>query len=127
VPQPNLSAYERGRRAPSPEVVSRLEEALRPAVGELLARHRDRIRELLVVHHAYNPRVFGSVARGQDGQRSDLDVVVDFTEEASLLDEVGLRLALQDLLQIEVDVVGADSIRGPMLERVVREAVPLDA
>jgi predicted nucleotidyltransferase len=48
---------------------------------------------------------------------------VEFTDEASLLDEVGLRLALSDLLQVEVDVVSVDALRGSMRERVLREAV----
>ena len=49
-------------------------------------------------------------------------MLVDFTDAAFLLDEVGLRLALTDLLQVEVDVIAADSLRGPIRERVLREA-----
>ena len=59
----------------------------------------------MALHHAASPRVFGSVARGDDQPGSDVDLLVDFTDEASLLDEVGLRLALADLLQVSVDVV----------------------
>jgi hypothetical protein len=54
-----------------------------------------------------------------------VDLIVDFTDEASLLDEVGLRLALTDLLQVEVDVVALDSLRGSARQRVLREAVPV--
>ena len=85
--------------------------------------HRDSIRALVSEHHAASPRIFGSVARGDDEPGSDLDLLVDFTEEASLLDEVGLRLALADLLQVSVDVVAADTLKGPIRERVLREAV----
>jgi predicted nucleotidyltransferase len=74
-------------------------------------------------HHAVDPRIFGSVARGDDVPGSDVDLLVDFTDEASLLDEIGLRLALIDLLQVEVDVVGADTLKGQVRERVLREAV----
>ncbi|HEY9563649.1 MAG TPA: nucleotidyltransferase domain-containing protein [Nocardioides sp.] len=70
-----------------------------------------------------SPRVFGSVARGEDEPGSDVDLLVDFTEEATLLDEVGLRLALRDLLRVEVDVVAADSLRGEFRDRVLCEAV----
>lgn len=69
------------------------------------------------------PRVFGSVARGDDEPGSDVDMLVDFTDEASLLDEVGLRLALSDLLRVEADVVAEDSLRGSIRERVLGEAV----
>lgn len=74
-------------------------------------------------HHAFAPRIFGSVARGEDEPESDVDILVDFTDEASLLDEIGLRLALVDLLRVEVDVVAVDSLEGTMRERVLREAV----
>jgi predicted nucleotidyltransferase len=74
-------------------------------------------------HHATSPRIFGSVARGDDEPGSDVDLLVDFTEDASLLDEIGLRLALADLLQVSVDVVPADTLKGRMRERVLREAV----
>lgn len=65
------------------------------------------------------------MARGEDEPESDVDILVDFTHEASLLDEVGLRLALVDLLGVEVDVVAVDSLQGQRRERVLREAVPV--
>jgi uncharacterized protein len=123
VPQPNLSAYENGRRAPSPEVLERIKCALAVRPSERVSQHRDSIRALVAQHHAVAPRIFGSVARGDDEPGSDLDLLVDFTSEASLLDEIGLRLALADLLRVEVDVVAADSLQGQMRERVLGEAV----
>lgn len=125
IAQPNLSAYENGRRSPSPDVFVRLDRALEIPLVERIQQHRGAIRELVARHHARDARVFGSVARGDVTETSDLDLVVDFTDDASLLDEVGLRLALRDLLDLEVDVVGADSLRGEMSERVLREATPL--
>lgn len=72
-----------------------------------------------------NPRVFGSVARGEDDADSDVDLLVEFTDEATLLDEVGLRLALTDLLHVDVDVIALDTLRGAMRARVLRDALPL--
>jgi predicted nucleotidyltransferase len=123
VPQPNLSAYENGRRVPSPEVLDRLKRALRGRPSARVKQHRDSIRALVTEHHAVAPRIFGSVARGDDEPGSDVDLLVDFTDEASLLDEIGLRLALADLLRVEVDVVAADTLKGQVRERVLREAV----
>lgn len=123
VPQPNLSAYENGRRSPSPEVLERITRALAGRPSVRVEQHRDDIRALVAEHRAAFPRVFGSVARGEDEPGSDLDLLVDFTDEATLLDEVGLRLALSDLLRVEVDVVAADALRGEFRERVLREAV----
>lgn len=125
ISQPNLSAYENGRRAPSPEVLGRIRRALtiRPSVK--VDQHRESIRSLVAQHHAVEPRIFGSVARGEDEPESDVDFLVEFTDDASVLDEVGLRLALADLLHVNVDVVAADSLRGQIRERVLREAVPV--
>lgn len=123
VPQPNLSAYENGRRVPSPEVLERIARALALRPSAMVERHRESIRTLVAQHQAVAPRIFGSVARGEDEPGSDVDFLVEFTEEASLLDEIGLRLALADLLRVKVDVVAADSLRGRIRERILGEAV----
>lgn len=123
IPQPNLSAYENGRRVPSAEVLDRIRRALAVRPSARVEQHRESILALVAKHHAVSPRVFGSVARGDDEAGSDLDLLVDFTDEASLLDEIGLRLALTDLLQVDVDVVAADTLKGRVSERVLREAV----
>ncbi|WP_168929488.1 helix-turn-helix domain-containing protein [Nocardioides sp. GY 10113] len=125
VPQPNLSAYENGRRTPSPDVLERIAVALRGRPSTRVDLHRPEIRALVAEHHAVAPRLIGSVARGEDRPGSDVDLLVDFTDEATLLDEVGLRLALTDLLQVAVDVVAADTLRGEMRDRVLGEAVPV--
>ncbi|MBO9522699.1 MAG: nucleotidyltransferase family protein [Nocardioidaceae bacterium] len=97
--------------------------ACRPSL--LVEQHRAAIRALVAKHRAVAPRVFGSVARGDDVPGSDLDLLVDFTDEATLLDEIGLRLALGDLLGVEVDVVAADALRGEVRSRILGEAVPV--
>jgi predicted nucleotidyltransferase/DNA-binding XRE family transcriptional regulator len=125
VPQPNISAYENGRRQPSAEVLDRIRSALVGNLNDRLFRHRDEIHRLVTEHHAMAPRVFGSVARGESTGSSDVDLLVDFTPEAGLLDEIGLRRALADLLHVEVDVVASDTLRGEFRERVLREAVAL--
>lgn len=66
VPQPNLSAYENGRRAPGREVLVRLTKALAGRPSLKVDRHRADIRALVAEHHAEFPRIFGSVARGDD-------------------------------------------------------------
>lgn len=123
VPQPNLSAYENGRRVPSPEVLARLQQALYVPLIQRVDLHRKEIRRLVAAHNAVRPRIFGSVAKGQETATSDIDFLVEFTDDATLLDEVGLRLELADLLQARVDVVGLDSLRGPIRDRVLGEAV----
>lgn len=70
-------------------------------------------------------RVFGSVARGEADEKSDIDLLVEFESGRSLLDHAGLRLELQDLLGCKVDVVSERGIKPRIRERVLREAVPL--
>lgn len=125
VSQPNLSAYENGRRSPSAYVLERISRALEVSPSARVERHREAIRALVSEHHAVAPRLFGSVARGEDAPGSDIDLLVDFGDEASLLDEVGLRLALRELLQVDVDVVAADTLRGELRDRVLHEATPV--
>lgn len=125
VSQPNLSAYEHGRRVPSRPVRERLERALAGRPSARVELHREAIRALVAQHNATSPRIFGSVARGDDEPGSDVDLLVDFTDNASLLDEVALRLALRDLLQVDVDVVADDALSGAVRDRVLREAVPV--
>jgi predicted nucleotidyltransferase len=67
-------------------------------------------------------RVFGSVARGDAGPDSDVDFLVDFDDEASLLDQVGLIQDLHELLGVAVDVVssgGLGSRHAPIRDEAV--------
>lgn len=76
-------------------------------------------------HGARNVRVFGSVARGEADEKSDIDLLVEFEPGRSLLDHAGLWLELQELLGCKVDVVSDRGIKPRIRERVLREAVPL--
>ena len=75
---------------------------------------RDEIVAVAARHHASNVRVFGSVATGSDTPSSDLDLLVHFSDEASLYDQVGLTLELRDVLGVSADVVSDGAWgRGP--------------
>lgn len=69
-------------------------------------------------------RVFGSVARGEEKPTSDIDLLVDFTEDADLFDVVALQRVLTELLGRPVDVVSSSS-RGRAVRHAERDAVPL--
>jgi predicted nucleotidyltransferase len=72
-----------------------------------------------------NVRIFGSVARGEDDDQSDVDFLVDLEEGRNLLDLGGLLMDLRDLLGRDVDVVTPDGLRVRIRDRVLREAVPV--
>lgn len=104
IAQPNISAHESGRLTPSPATVERITAATRPRPSALLAQLRDEIVAVAARHHASDLRVFGSAATGADTPSSDLDLLVHFSGDASLYDQIDLIDELRDLLGIDVDV-----------------------
>lgn len=86
---------------------------------------REEILAVATKHGARNVRLFGSVARGESGPASDVDVLVEMEPGRSLLDLSGLLLDLEDLLGCSVDVVTEDSLHWYIKEKVLSEAVPL--
>jgi uncharacterized protein len=76
-------------------------------------------------HGAQNVRVFGSMARGEDNETSDVDLLVTLGEGRSLLDLVGLKQDLEDLIHRTVDVVTDQGLSPYVRERILSEAVPL--
>jgi predicted nucleotidyltransferase len=94
-------------------------------IKDLLISKREDILRIAASHGARNVRVFGSVARGEADEKSDIDLLVEFELGRSLLDHAGLWLELQELLGCKVDVVSERGIKPRIRERVLREAMPL--
>lgn len=95
-----------------------------PTLDDLRARRED-IIALAEKRHAYNVRVFGSVARGEPDAH-DVDILVTFEKDASLYDISGLRLDLIDLLGCDVDIVeDHDEMRERFRRRVMKDAIAL--
>ena len=91
----------------------------------LLRSRREEILRLAAHHGARNVRVFGSVARGEDDDRSDIDLLVDLDPGRNLLDLGGLLMDLRELLDCPVDVFTAPTLKARIRDRALREAVPL--
>jgi hypothetical protein len=94
-------------------------------IDELLGKKRAEILHIAARYGARNVRIFGSVARGEAGPESDIDVLVDLEPGRSLFDLGGLLMDLQELLGRKVDVATEKGLRPRIRERVLREAVPL--
>jgi hypothetical protein len=86
---------------------------------------RDDINRIVAAHGARNVRVFGSVGRGESGDSSDLDLLVDMAEGRSLLDFVALGADLEEALGVPCDVVTEESLSPYLRDRVLAEAVSL--
>ncbi len=67
--------------------------------------------------------IFGSFARGEQKETSDVDVLVKFCENATLFDFIGLSDFLQEKLGINVDVVPVDAVREELRERINQDMV----
>jgi len=93
---------------------------------DLLQARREEILKVCARYGAHNVRVFGSVARGEADEQSDIDLIVEFEPGRSLLDHAGLWLELQELLGVKVDVVSSRGIKARIRERVLPETVPLE-
>ena len=91
----------------------------------LLRKKRRKILETAARYGASNVRVFGSVARGDADDASDIDFLVSLDEDRSLLDLGALLYELQQILGVNVDVVTYDSLRERIRERVLSESVKL--
>ncbi|RJP56251.1 MAG: hypothetical protein C4549_06810 [Deltaproteobacteria bacterium] len=76
-------------------------------------------------HGAKNVRIFGSAARGEAVQESDVDFLVKMEDGRSLLDLSALVADLQDILGRRVDVVSEDGLYWLLRRKILKEAKPL--
>ncbi len=90
-----------------------------------LDQHRKEILALAAQRGASNVRIFGSAARGEARPGSDLDLLVSFEAGRTLLDLVGLKHDLEDLIKRPVDVVTDRALSPYLRDQVLAEAVPL--
>lgn len=91
----------------------------------LLRNHRAAVIEIAARHGARNVRVFGSVARGDAGPASDIDLLVELDLKCSLLDHAALWMELNELLGVKVDVVSDRGLKPRIRDRVLAEAIAL--
>lgn len=103
-------------------MLQRLLDAAKPRPSSSLAAHRDEVRRLARDFGVQNPRVFGSVARGDDLPGSDLDLLVTVPRGKGLLALIGFAHAVEDLLGVRVDVVSEGGL-GERHAAICREAV----
>ena len=92
---------------------------------ELLREKRQEILAIAARHGAYNVRIFGSVARGEADEQSDVDILVDAGPRRTPFFPGGLVVDLEALLHRKVDVVTAKGLRARIKDRVLKEAIPL--
>ena len=92
---------------------------------QLLREKRENVLRIAAKHGVSSVRVFGSMARGEGGPESDVDLLVEVDGPTTPWFPGGLVAELEELLGRRVDVVEPDAIRESLRQRVLEEAVPL--
>jgi predicted nucleotidyltransferase len=92
---------------------------------QLIQDKKSEIKAIAKKHGAYDVRIFGSVARKNFDENSDIDFLVNFNSKTSLLDWCNLRLDLEDLLGTKVDVASEKTLKPRIRDRVLEEAINL--
>ena len=83
---------------------------------------------ILDIMSGYNPKmigIFGSYARGENDQNSDLDILIDFDQTLNLLEIIGLEQELSEKLEIKVDLITVRSLNPQLKEYVEKDLVPI--
>jgi predicted nucleotidyltransferase len=143
VSQSVIAAYESDAREPALSTLSALVEATGRSlevgvgaplaatlncvgpIGRRLRRRRGAVLALAAKHGMSNLQVFGSVARGQDGPDSDLDLMVRPPEGAGLFAIARFAEELEELLRVRVDVVPQGTLKARVRSRVEPDLVAL--
>lgn len=86
---------------------------------KILGKHREELRALKVKSLA----IFGSVARNQARKRSDIDLLVEFSETIDYFHFFDVQKFLEKILRAKVDLVTADAVRPEFREQIEREKV----
>lgn len=94
-------------------------------IADVLKAKRHDIFQLAAQHGAHHVRVFGSVARGDAGPTSDIDLLVQMDQGRSLLDLIELSQELESVLQCKVDILTDEGLSPYLKERIHAEAIPL--
>jgi len=81
------------------------------------------IISILKRHSITRAGIFGSFARGNENPDSDIDILVEFDKQISLLEFVGIKYELEDILEKKVDLVEYQSIKPRLKKRIMSEEI----
>lgn len=92
---------------------------------ELIKQKRKEILKITDKYGAYNVRIFGSVARGQANEDSDIDFLVDLKSDRSLWDLGGLWVELNEFLKMRIEVFTVGTLKETIRENALNEAIKI--
>ena len=85
----------------------------------------NKILPVLKQYRVRRASLFGSIVRGEMSEESDIDLLVELPETASLLDLAGLKIDIEELLSRNVDVLTYDSLHPLLRDRILSEQVAI--
>lgn len=94
-------------------------------MGHRVVAHREELLDVLRRHEVTNPEVFGSAARGDDREGSDLDLLVDLAPGTDLFDMVHIKAELEEVLGAPVDLIPRDGCKERVRSAAAQDLVPL--
>jgi uncharacterized protein len=97
--------------------------SMRPSIS--VAKHGDQVREILERFRMRNARLFGSAARGDDGDDSDLDILVEAPPGATFYDLARAELELEAVLGCKVEVLTRHSLAPDIAEDAEADFAPI--
>lgn len=92
---------------------------------QLRTVYKPQILELAKKHKVENIRVFGSVARGDADEKSDIDFLCHLPNGSTIWEMAGMLGDLEEILEMKVDLVSDASLRPRVASSILSEAVPL--
>jgi predicted nucleotidyltransferase len=96
---------------------------MRPSTA--VKNNLERVRAVIARYPVKNARIFGSASRGDDLDGSDLDLLVEPTETTTLMDIAGLKLDLQNLLGVGVDIATPGALSEQIAKNLADDLKPL--
>ena len=76
-------------------------------------------------YNVKNLEIFGSYVKGEQKKRSDLDILVEFTETIDLFKYIELENYMSEILGVKVDLVMKDTLKPRIKDRILNEAIPV--
>lgn len=92
---------------------------------QVIQEKSEDIKKIAEMHGAKNLRIFGSIAKGEESQESDIDFLVDTEEETSSWFPAGLILDLEKILGRRVEVVTENGLNHLLRDQILKEAKPI--
>ncbi|WP_017296352.1 nucleotidyltransferase family protein [Geminocystis herdmanii] len=84
---------------------------------------KEKILSICAKYGGYNVRIFGSYARGEATEKSDLDLLIEMEKGKSLFDRIALKQELEDFLGIKVDIAKPNNLHETIKNQVLQEAI----